>query len=83
MTADTILYGEQRSEIQAQLVSKPIPDHRIVEAAQDETDNRSLARILDNRVHGLARRTRHPQKEHNRRFPGHAPRCASSPTRTT
>lgn len=54
MTADTILYGEQRSEIQAQLVSKPIPDHRIAEAAQGEMNNRPLARILDNRVHGLA-----------------------------
>lgn len=54
MTTEAILYGEQRTQIHAQLVSRPVPDHRIAEAVEVENDNRSLARILDNRVHGLS-----------------------------
>lgn len=54
MTADAVLYGEQRSQIHALLVSKPIPDHRVAEAVEVEVDNRSLNRILANRAHGLA-----------------------------
>lgn len=53
MTGDAILYGEQRSQIHAVVVSKPIPDHRITEAVEWEVENRSLTRMLANRVHGL------------------------------
>lgn len=53
MTAEAIIYGDQRSQVQAQVVSKPIPDHRIAEAVEQEVENRPLQRILTRRVHGL------------------------------
>ena len=53
MVADTILYGQQRSQIQQLIASKPIPDHRIGEAVEFEVENRPLSRILARRVHGL------------------------------
>lgn len=53
MTAEAILYGEQRSQIHALVAAKPIPDHRIAEAVEHEVENRSLTRVLANRVLGL------------------------------
>src|SRR5690625_2906711 len=53
MTHEVILHGAQRSQIQAHLVSKPIPDHHITEAAEAEVRDLHLTRALANRVHGL------------------------------
>ncbi|MDN6500104.1 MAG: hypothetical protein L0K44_10250 [Yaniella sp.] len=53
MTHEVILHGAQRSQIQAQLASKPIPDHRISEAAEAEARDMVLSRTLANRVHDL------------------------------
>lgn len=53
MVVDTILYGEQRSQIQHLIAAKPIPDHRITEAVEFEVGNRPLNRMLARRVHGL------------------------------
>lgn len=53
MVVDAILHGQQRSQIQQLIVSKPIPDHRIADAVEFEVENRPLSRILARRVHGL------------------------------
>ena len=53
MSADAILYGEQRSQIHALVASKPVPDHRVTEAVETEVQNRSLNRMLANRALGL------------------------------
>ena len=54
MVADAILYGQQRSQVQQLIASKPIPDHRIGEAVEFEVENRPLNRMLARRVHGVA-----------------------------
>src|SRR5699024_5720712 len=53
MTHEVILHGAQRSQIQARLGSKPIPDHHITEAAEAEVRDLHLPRALANRGHGL------------------------------
>lgn len=53
MTNDAMLGAQQRSQVQALLASRPIPDHRVAAGVEWELDNRHLSAALERRVHGV------------------------------
>jgi len=53
MTDDLLTTPQLRSQVQRLLATRPIPDHRVQQAVDAETDRHSMNRKLERKAHGL------------------------------